>query len=225
MSERVWCVPASSVLEAADGRPFWRWTSEARNEAFLAELNQDGRFQPRSEVETDETWRQVIPYILLRSPAGGYFTYRRLPASGESRLVDLHSLGVGGHINDEHLLPGLSWGSKSLGPNLIADGLQRELTEELSLPSAELGTLRLHGFLALADTPVDRVHLGVVVILALCEEAVVGCNVRERDKLRAVGWHRPAELVELAARVPFEGWSRTLIEAGLPGGARRETEQ
>ncbi|MBI2301893.1 MAG: hypothetical protein HYU66_23565, partial [Armatimonadetes bacterium] len=182
------------------------------------ELLAVGRFLPREGVETDETWRQVIPYLVLADPSGAYFVYRRLPASGEARLVDLHSVGVGGHINDEHLTAGLHWTSPAVRPNLLADGLQRELREELVLPVVPggVGRLRLHGFLALDETPVDRVHVGVVVLAGLTAEAAAGCGVRETDKLEAAGWHTPERLGTMMHEVAFEGWSRTLIEAGLP---------
>lgn len=211
MSESILCVPAALVAKHC--RP--GFSRPERADALVATLNAAGRFLPRDQVETDETWRQIIPYLLLRRAGGGYFTYRRLPGSGESRLVDLHSLGVGGHINNEHLVPGLS-ATTSLRPNLIADGLQRELAEELHWPPDASGAvLRLHGFLALDATPVDRVHVGVVGIVDLPETLADQVTIRERDKLSQVGWPAPDELVKRIKEVPFEGWSRTLIEAGL----------
>ena len=212
MSESILCVP--TALVAKHCRPGFSRPEGA--EALLAEFNAGGRFLPRDEVETDETWRQVIPYLLLRRASGGYFTYRRLPASGEVRLVDLHSIGVGGHINDEHLVPGLT-AEACLRPNLVADGLQRELAEELVWPAEASGaSMRLHGFLALDETPVDRVHVGVVCIVDLPDPVAERVAIRETDKLAPAGWPLPAELGTLSAGVPFEGWSRTLIEAGLP---------
>ncbi len=220
MSERIWCVPAALVAEAFAGRVgFVQYQSGPAHDHLLTALSEAGRFLPRAEVETDETWRQVIPYVLLRDAAGRYFAYRRLPASGEGRLVGLHSLGVGGHLNDEHLAADLAIGSPVLRPNPLAVGLQRELAEELVLPSTTdgpLGRLAIHGFLALDATPVDRVHVGVVVILSVAGDYYTGCDVRETDKLAAVGWFAPDVLRLMSAEVEFEGWSRTLIAAGLP---------
>ncbi|MCC7493848.1 MAG: hypothetical protein IT204_15945 [Fimbriimonadaceae bacterium] len=214
MSERVWGVPAAVALAGRPAAGFWREADPAPRVASWAAA---ATFRPRNEVESDETWRQIIPYILLRAPAGGYFTYRRLPASGEARLVDRHSIGVGGHINDAHLVPGLTL-APELQPNLLADGLQRELHEELLLPQPPegLGRLRIHGFLALDESPVDRVHVGLVVLLDLTAAAVAGCGVRETDKLVAAGWFTAAELRAKLDAVPFEGWSRAVIAAGLP---------
>ena len=216
MSERVLIVPAEMVHAAAASRPFWRW-DDAANEAFVARLNREGTFQPRSEVETDETRRQVIAYLLLRAADGRYFSYRRLPASGEERLVHLSSIGVGGHINDDGRIAGLTAATDALRPNLIADGMQRELAEELVLPSdGRVGSLRLHGFLALAETPVQRVHVGVVAILDVPAESVERWDIRERDVLEPTGWHCPEALAAMSREVAFEGWSGALIDAGLP---------
>ncbi|NUQ00065.1 MAG: hypothetical protein HUU35_09460 [Armatimonadetes bacterium] len=216
MSERVWCVPAELATRFGLG---FRRLPAREAEALLAEWEDAGRFYPRAEVETDESLRQVIPYVLLRDPDGGYFTYRRLPAGGEARLVDLHSLGVGGHINDDGHVAGLRVADRALRGSLLAAALQRELCEELVLPetaAAGLGELSLHGFLALSQTPVDRVHVGVVAIAAIHGEHVAQCDVRETDKLVCAGWFRPTRLREMLGELPFEGWSRTLIEAGLP---------
>ena len=157
--------------------------------------------------------------MLLADPDGRYFAYRRLPASGESRLVGLHSLGVGGHLNDDHLAAPLEYAAPELRPDPLAVGLQRELTEELVLPPTDgepLGQMWVHGFLALDATPVDRVHVGVVVILRVRGEYCAGCDVRETDKLAAAGWFTPDVLRSMMSEVEFEGWSRALIAAGLP---------
>lgn len=203
MSERIWCVPADRVHAARPAAGFWSWPA-ARSEAFAAQLASEGAFWPREAVETDETRRQVIPYLLLRAD-GRYFTYRRLAGGGEARLMHLRSIGVGGHINDEHEVD-----------DKLADGLARELREELDVPDGAVRRLILHGFLALDDTPVDRVHLGVVSIADIDPNRAEEVNVREQDKLACVGWFTAAELRAQLEVQPFEGWSRALIAAGLP---------
>ncbi|MBI5835387.1 MAG: hypothetical protein HZB16_24045 [Armatimonadetes bacterium] len=216
MSERVLVVPAELVDEASRGRSFWSDGPQA-DQTLAARLNAAGRFAPRSQVETDESLRQIIPYLLLRNSDGAYFAYRRLPTGGEARLFDRYSLGVGGHINDERVHTGLHYGHGVLAPNLIAEGLQRELAEELDLPDVpELGRLSVHGFLALDETPVDRVHMGLVVRVDIATAHCADCHIRETDRLEAAGWFVPAELERMLTDVTFEGWSRTLIEAGLP---------
>jgi predicted NUDIX family phosphoesterase len=216
VAERVLVAPAELVAHASRGRGFW--TDGPDRDAVTAGMfNTVGWFEPRDGVETNEQVRQVIPYLLLRSRAGAYFTYRRLPSGGEERLFDLHSIGWGGHVNDERCAAGLEFGSGVLTPNWIAEGLQRELAEELDLaPGGPLGRLTLHGFLALDETPVDRVHVGVVARLDLAPGAEARCAIRETDRLAPAGWLSPSELAAHSAEVAFEGWSRALIAAGLP---------
>lgn len=199
MSEQVWCVPAEAVHRARRAPGFW----PADSPAVAMPLAEQGCYLPRESAERDETWRQVIPYVLLRA-AGRYFVYRRLRGGGEERLYDLHSLGVGGHINGD-----------GEGDRLI-EALHRELAEELHLPAGALIGLSLHGYLALDETPVDRVHVGVVAVAEFAPSATERVDVRETDKLAAVGWYTGAELRGRLGEWSFEGWSRTLIEAGLP---------
>ncbi|HAZ63082.1 MAG TPA: hypothetical protein DCZ72_05660 [Armatimonadetes bacterium] len=215
MTERVLCVPATLVAEASAGRAVWS-AGAAADEAQLCAWLTAGKYRARAEAETNEAWRQVIPYVLLRAANGTYFTYRRLPASGESRLVGRHSLGVGGHLNDEFGAERYSYDANILRPNTFAAGVQRELDEELVWPAdAPRGTLSLMGFLALSETPVDRVHVGAVLRLEVTAAARAAVDVRETDKLAAVGWLAPAELRALAGRVEFEGWTRALLDADL----------
>ena len=56
-------------------------------------------FMPRSEAETDPTFKQIIPYALL-THAGRVLHYVRGKKAGEQRLVAKGSLGIGGHMND-----------------------------------------------------------------------------------------------------------------------------
>lgn len=199
MSEQVWCVPAEAVHRARPAPGFW----PAASPTVAMRLAEEGRYLPRESAEHDETWRQVIPYVLLRA-AGRYFVYRRLRGGGEARLFDLHSLGVGGHINGD-----------GEGDRLVS-ALHRELDEELHLPAGALIGLSLHGYLALDETPVDRVHVGVVAVAEIAPPAARQVDVRETDKLAAVGWFTSGELRGRLGEWSFEGWSRTLIEAGLP---------
>ena len=61
--------------------------------------------QPRELVEDDPTYKQIIPYVILRHTEGAkvtYFSYRR-DKGGESRLENKRSIGVGGHLSQEDL--------------------------------------------------------------------------------------------------------------------------
>ena len=89
--------------------------------------------------EEDESFRQIIPYVVLRSP-GRIFSYARTARAGERRLHGLRSVGVGGHVNPEDLPDGLPGLVAAPEPALVA-AAGRELAEETVLPAgAELRT-------------------------------------------------------------------------------------
>src|SRR3954467_10445027 len=55
-------------------------------------------FRPRAEVETDPSFKQLIPYVVLRC-GGELFHYTRGSQGTEARLRALRSVGIGGHIS------------------------------------------------------------------------------------------------------------------------------
>jgi predicted NUDIX family phosphoesterase len=157
------------------------------------------RYLPRSLAETNPTFKQLIPYIVLRC-RDRIFCYTRGKAGGEARLRALRSLGIGGHICAED--------SESSDDPYRA-GLLRELEEEVFLDSAY--SERIIGLINDDLTPVGQVHLGIVHVLDLDEP-----KVRHRDEALADGGFASlAQLCQL--RDEFETWSQFLIEGGWLG--------
>lgn len=124
-------------------------------------------FMPRSEVEDDPGYQQIIPYVVFRH-RDRYLLTRRLKASSEKRLRQLYSLGVGGHINPGDLA----------GGDPINDGLRREWEEEVDYAGSF--EARLMGMLNDESAPVSKVHLGVVFVL---DGDTPQIAIRETDKL------------------------------------------
>jgi predicted NUDIX family phosphoesterase len=124
---------------------------------------QNTRYVPRSRAEEDPSFKQVIPYVLIRK-GDTLLHYVRGKGSGEKRLVAKGSIGIGGHINhrDEHL-----FGS---GLDFYADAVQRELHEELRM-DGHFQT-RIVGLINDDSTPVGQVHFGVVHLCDLGEDNV-----------------------------------------------------
>jgi predicted NUDIX family phosphoesterase len=60
-------------------------------------------YRPRSEMEEDPSFKQLIPYVIFRhqDDQGGIhlFQYTRGKGQGESRLHSKKSIGIGGHIS------------------------------------------------------------------------------------------------------------------------------
>jgi predicted NUDIX family phosphoesterase len=150
-------------------------------------------FRPRSEVETDPSYKQIIPYVVL-CWGNQVFHYTRGQKGSEARLRALRSIGVGGHISEADV---------SLFGDLYRSGLMREMDEEVHLDSPY--SERCIGLINDDRTPVGQVHLGVVHIFDLAEP-----KARRREAvLTRAGFAPVAELREQAAE--FETWSQFLL--------------
>ena len=165
LAERVLVVPGAEFDRL--GR-FQGFSLEA--DRYLSALLAPGlaTFRPRSEVEDDPSWKQIIPYVVFRS-GDAVFCYTRGGGGGEARLRRRRSLGVGGHIAEAD-----ADGRGTLDAYELA--LRRELDEEVAVTSP--GVLRRVGLMTDDSTPVGCVHLGVVHIYELDRPEV---SPREED--------------------------------------------
>jgi predicted NUDIX family phosphoesterase len=192
MSEQVLVVPAAVLHEAGLFHGF-----SDRVAHYLPRLLEGShlRYMPRDEVEVNEEFKQLIPYVVLRHN-GKVFHYTRGGAGGERRLHAKRSIGIGGHI---------SLDDGGLSPEAYRVGMRRELAEEVELSGAY--EERCVGLINDDRTPVGRVHLGVVHVLELCSP-----DVRSREAALVAGGFAPvAELRE--QREAFETWSQFLLDA------------
>lgn len=159
-------------------------------------------FRPRSEVEDDPSFKQIIPYVVFRC-GGAVFCYTRGGSGGEARLRRRRSLGVGGHVSEED-----ADGRGTLEAYEMA--LRRELDEEVEVASP--GVLSRVGLINDDSTPVGSVHLGVVHVYELERPAVAP----RESTLIEPGFVPVADL--RAEWNLFETWSRICIESYLEGG-------
>jgi len=166
----------------------------ARTDAYLPRLldPRNLSYRPRHEVETDPTYKQIIPYVVLRYDQS-VFHYLRGQGAGEKRLRALRSIGVGGHIN-----PGD-------GADPYRQGLLREIEEEIFLETSYRESCL--GLINDDSTPVGQVHLGVVHVFDLDNPSV---RRRERD-LTEAGFAPIGELCQ--RKDEFETWSQFVLEA------------
>ncbi|GAB5404777.1 MAG: phosphoesterase [Aureliella sp.] len=166
-------------------------------EALDALLNPDFmEFRPRSTVEEDPTFKQLIPYALLQtedSAGVSVFQYTRGKGQGEKRLHALRSIGIGGHISRED----------ADGDDLYRSGMLRELNEEVVLDTEY--EEELVGFIYDDSSPVGRVHLGVVHRLKLHSPAVKN---READ-IAESGFVPVRDM--LKSLDAFETWSQICL--------------
>jgi predicted NUDIX family phosphoesterase len=153
-------------------------------------------YRARSEAEHDKRYKQLIPYSILISN-DRLLQYQRGRGGAETRLHGLASIGVGGHISEED--HGL-FSKDALGYH---DGMWRELKEEVDIePLKEAAVAVIND----DSTEVGLVHFGVVHIVQVANEKVVG---------RRKGILAP-EFVPISAAVRnsanYESWSRFCLE-------------
>jgi predicted NUDIX family phosphoesterase len=190
MDENVLVVPAQ-MIEAQLHTRFER----APAEAVIARANELRKFLPRSQVEQDETHKQIIPYICIRH-ADAFVLLQRTKKQSEARLHNKFSLGIGGHINEQEVAGGAK--------DLVQAGLLRELREEITV--AQGWQLNLLGTIYDSSTPVGRVHFGIIYELVTPE---LTFTLNEPD-LMSGQWVSRAELGAYKERM--ETWSQLLME-------------
>jgi predicted NUDIX family phosphoesterase len=190
-AERVLVVPTAVFHEAGAFQGF-----SPRVEHYLPCLLDPARlsFRPRGEVESDPSYKQLIPYVVLRW-RDQVFHYTRGKRATETRLHALRSIGVGGHISAD---------DTSLFGDLYREALAREVAEEVVLETSyEEHCL---GLINDDSNPVGQVHLGIVHVFELAEPRVQ----RREQALTRSGFAPLAEL--RAQREEFETWSQFVLD-------------
>ncbi len=157
-------------------------------------------FRPRSEMETDPSFKQLIPYVIFRHTNEDgtvrIFQYTRGKGVGEQRLKSKKSVGVGGHISAD---------DTDGADDPYLEGMRRELEEEVKI-EAEY-TQQCVGMINDDENEVGRVHLGVVHIFDVKEPKV--CS--NESELIESGFFPVSEM--LADLSGFETWSSICLEA------------
>jgi predicted NUDIX family phosphoesterase len=183
--ELVFVVPRSSIADEAG----WYGIRTDDLDQFLGALERDGRYEARTAMEVDPSFKQVIPYLVLRD-GERFFLMRRTRAGVDARLHDRYSIGVGGHLNP--------------GDGGVLGGLRREWHEELVADFEP--EFRLVGLLNDDTTEVGAVHLGAVYVADATGRPV---EIRETDKLSGA-FVEPYEVAAVIDRM--ETWSRLCFE-------------
>ena len=176
----------------------------ANIESYLEELlnPEHTSYRPRSEMEQDPEFKQLIPYVIFQwhDHAGQthVFQYTRGKGQGEQRLHSKRSIGIGGHISSDDALD-----TTKLHP--YDEGMQRELDEEVEIDTPF--EMKCVGLINDDQTEVGRVHLGVVHI---CEVEQPNIGARESEILDA-GFRDTRDLINQNEQ--FESWSQICLKA------------
>jgi predicted NUDIX family phosphoesterase len=146
-AESILVVPRSAII----GDQSWYGIKQVDCDSYLELITKHQEFRPRYQMETDEQYKQIIPYLIFKHH-DTYFVMQRAAGAGESRLASKFTLGIGGHIRHE-----------DMSHNSIISWAQREFHEEVDYT----GNLRIEPIGILNDdtSAVGRVHLGFIFLL------------------------------------------------------------
>src|SRR4051812_8777840 len=153
-------------------------------------------YRNRTEAEQDKRYKQLIPYVLLLCN-GKILRYRRGKGGQETRLHGLFSVGIGGHISDED--HGL-FSKDAVG---YTEGMRREIMEEVAVEEVNETVVAVIND---DSTEVGYVHFGVVHVMHVADEKVVG----HRSGIVAPEFVPISEAVRNLAA--YESWSQLCLE-------------
>jgi predicted NUDIX family phosphoesterase len=156
-------------------------------------------FLPRSQAESDQAYKQIIPYVIMACN-GRYLSYVRGKRAGENRLVGLRSIGIGGHINPRDDMP--LFNDNFYEAYLTA--VEREVAEEVSVETRH--TDHVVALLNDESNEVGSVHLGIVHYWLLDAPKVV----KREQMITQMAFMTPAELQQV--RDTMETWSQLCLE-------------
>lgn len=158
------------------------------------------QFLPRRQVEEDPCYKQLIPYVII-SYNGRYLTYVRGKRAGETRLLGLRSIGIGGHINPvDNEVPLFDTDFRKM----YTIAVEREVAEEVSVEAGH--TNKIVALLNDDSNEVGSVHLGLVHLWLLDAP-----NVSKREQMiTRMSFMTPDELHQL--RDTMETWSQLCLD-------------
>ena len=172
----------------------WQGLKNDNLNYYLELIKNNCEFKRRGDVETDNNFQQIIPYIVFNFE-NKFFAYKYLAKAGEQRLVnENYQLGVGGHINKEDIKD---------GKDVVEKGMMREWEEEVDF-KGNLISKNLVGIINDDSGPVEEVHLGLVFHF-------IGDNsdiqIKETDKMEGKLF-----LMEELGKINHSPWMKVVYE-------------
>lgn len=195
--------------------------SQVSMASFVQNANSDLVIRERAQLEQDEAYRQIIPYVcvVIASEDKTLFVpYRRNQGVGESRLAGKVSVGFGGHIDLADIVHQDSVVDLF---QTIGNAASRELGEELTFEGATSEEISMfdNGLLIDNSNEVGRVHLGVVLTALLPEGLSVKSNEEELEVMAPM---TASELLE--SGLELEPWTKIVLEAVVAATAAAAEE-
>ncbi len=185
-------VPRASLFEGK----YWTGFKRMSEEEAYALISQYLSFRPRNEeTEKDESFKQIIPYFLVREN-GSYFTSVRKTKGGDARLHGRMLIGFGGHLRKEDI------------KGEMHEWLQREFEEEID--AEKIIGIHFHGILnddSDAGNGIGKVHFGLVFII----DVEGNVHMKEEEKFEEGEFMNTLQLQEKIAEM--EPWSALVVSS------------
>jgi len=135
----------------AEEQVAWQGFRDVNFDEYVQIINRNKEFLPRSLMEIDPMYKQIIPYLIFEYNER-YFLMQRKADASEARLRSKLTLGIGGHIRQEDMQEGqlFSWAL-------------REFHEEVDYKGNV--TVKPLGIINDDSNDVGKVHIGFVFLL------------------------------------------------------------
>ena len=163
----------------------------------MTKILSEGIFEHRNILENDPSHKQLIPYAVICC-GDELYLFHRTKKQTESRLHNLYSLGVGGHMNP--------FGDK-LDLAYMHHELEREMTEEVLMhDECRVERIEPVGFINDDTNEVGKVHLGVLYHIILNNKSL---EVNEKDKMTGM-WIKKEDLHKYYPQM--ESWTKIYVD-------------
>lgn len=184
----------------------WHGLQEVDFEHYIQIINDKKEFLPRSLMETDFQYKQIIPYLIFTHD-DKYFLMQRRSTASETRLASKLTLGIGGHIRQEDMQPYFAEATKGVASTMQTNSLfawaLREFHEEVNY-TGNISVKPL-GILNDDSNDVGKVHIGFVLLLQ-----GDSANISIKSELKSGALLSLSEC--LAQRESMESWSQFIVD-------------
>ncbi len=189
MQEQILVVHRSKLFE---NHSPWHGIDSNNIESTLATIIQHQESMIRSCAETDQTYKQIISYMIFTFD-GKIFVMQRKNKANEQALANKLSIGIGGHMTQADIQ----------GQTLF-DWVVREFEEEVTYQ----GNLQMRtiGFLNDDSNEVGQRHLGLVILLK-GEHGTITLNGDEHKSGQLMSMEECFEKID-----QFESWSQIVLQ-------------
>ena len=177
----------------------------ARMDEIFETISSKGIFMERCFAENNEQYKQIIPYLVYQYK-NSFFLMQRSNNSGEQRLRNCYTLGIGGHVRESDLQDSQS----------ILDCARREFLEEVIFTGNYKPVFL--GLLHDDSNAVGRVHLGLVFLLRGDTK-----NIAIRSELKSGKLVTLEHLV--TCKEDLESWSQIVLNHLITLLEHKETRQ